>query len=72
MVKLVHNKFNFAFWKSIYKDFQEEDILDILMEMMRLLETEIILIQTKEIIIVDLDYNAFSSNQVEKRIFCIE
>lgn len=38
------------------------------MGMMRLLETEMTLTQLKQIVIIDLDYNAYSSNQMENRI----
>lgn len=38
------------------------------MGMMCLMGTEIILTQTRQIIIVDLDYNAYLSNQAEKKI----
>lgn len=45
---------------------------DILIRIMRLLEIKIILTQVKSIIIVDLNYNASSINQIEKIIFYIE
>lgn len=35
---------------------------------MRLLEIEIILTRARQIVIVDLDYNASSSNQAKKKI----
>ncbi len=38
------------------------------METIHLLRTEIILTQVRQIVIIDFDYNACSSNQAEKRI----
>ncbi len=64
----MHSKLNFATRENIYKRFQEEDKPDILMGTMRLLGTGIILTQARQIVIIDLDYNACSNNQAEKRI----
>ncbi len=64
----MYNKLNFATQENIYKWFQEQDKLDILMRTMRLLGTRITLTRTRQIVIIDLDYNACSSNQAEKRI----
>lgn len=59
---------SFAIGDKIYKRFQKEDTLGILLRMMRLLEIEITPTCVWQIIIVDLKYNAFSSDQAEKRI----
>lgn len=72
MVELVYNKLNFTLLKNTYKYFQEKEMPDILIRIMRLLEIRIILTQAKPIIIVDLNYNASSIKQMEKIIFCIE
>lgn len=71
MVKLVHSKLNFATQENAYKRFQEEDTPDILIGTMRLLGTGITLTRVRQIVIVDLDYNASLSNQAEKNISCI-
>ncbi len=64
----MHSKLNFATRENIYKRFQEENKPDILMETMRLLGTGITLTRGRQIVYIDLDYNACSSDQVEKRI----
>ncbi len=64
----MHNKLNFATRENIYKQFQEENKPDIFMETMRLLGTGITLTQARQMVIIDLNYNACLSNQVEKRI----
>ncbi len=64
----MHSKLNFATRENIYKRFQEEDKPDILMGTMRLLGTGITLTRARQIVIIDLNYNACSSNQAEKRI----
>lgn len=44
---------------------------NILIEIIRLLGTKILLAQARPIIIMDLDYNACSSNQVEKKFLIL-
>lgn len=43
LVELVHSKLNFVSQKNIFKHFQKEDKLDILIETIYLLEIEVIL-----------------------------
>ena len=64
----MHSKLNFANWENIYKQFQKVDKLDILKETMHLLKTEITLTQARQIIIINLNYNVYLNNQVEKKI----
>ena len=58
----------FATREEIYRKFQEDDTPDVLLGTMRLLGTGITLTRARQIVIVDLDYNASSGDQAEKRI----
>lgn len=69
IVKLVHSKMSFTTRDEIYKQFQEEDNTDVLLRTICLLETGIILTHARQIIIMDLNYNIFLSDQIKKRIF---
>ena len=59
---------NFVAREEIYRQFQENDTPDVLLRTLRLLGTGITLTHARQIVIVDLDYNASSSDQAEKRI----
>lgn len=72
LVELVYGKLNFATQENINKQFQEENKLDILMEIIRLLRIEILLTLARQIIIINLHYNTCLSNQAKKRISQIE
>ena len=65
---LVYSKMTFVTWEEIYRKFQEDNIPDVLLGIMRLLRMGITLTRARQIVIVDLDYNASSSGQVGKRI----
>ncbi len=64
----MHSKLNFTTRENTYKQFQEEAKSDILMGTICLWGTRITLTQTRQIIIINLDYNACSSNQVKINI----
>ena len=68
-VKLIYSKLNFATWENIYKQLQKKDKPNILMGTMRLLRIEITLTWARQIVIIDLNYNAYLNDQVEKKIF---
>ncbi len=68
MVKSINSKLNFAIQKNISKQFQEENKPDGLMRTMCLLGIGIILTQARQIVIINLDYNGYLSNQAEKKI----
>lgn len=59
---------SFATREEIYKRFQENDTPDVLLGTIRLLGKGITLTRARQSVIVDLDYNASSGDQAEKRI----
>lgn len=59
---------SFATREEIYNRFQENDTPDVLLGTICLLGKGITLTRARQIVIVDLDYNASSGDQAEKRI----
>ena len=65
----MHSKFKFATQENTYQRFQEDNTPDILLGIMRLLgRRRITLNWATQIVIFNLNYNACSSNQAEKKI----
>lgn len=55
-----------------FSHFSEKDTQNILIRVIRSFGIEISLAQVKQIIIVDLDYNAYLSNPVEKKFLVLD